>query len=173
MRTVRSILVAFVVAAAAAAFSQEPPSLSPELKALEWQLGTWEGTVKWSMPGMEGDSKMTMKCEWEGLFMKQSSTTEFQGMKMLEVGYVGFDPEKKKYSFHTFTSFAPTPRVEWGTVTGDKVEFVSEPWNVMGQSTTSRSTVTKKSASEIAFVLEFKQGDSWSKVAEGTFKKKS
>jgi hypothetical protein len=166
------IIVSLAVAGATAAFSQEPPTISAELKALEWQIGTWEGTVKWSMPGMEGDSKMTMKSEWEGLFMKQTSTTEMQGMKMLEVGYLGYDPDKKKYSFHTFTSFAPTPRIEWGTVEGTKAVFVSDPWNVMGQVTSSRATVVKKGDSEMAFTLEFKQGNSWSKVAEGTFKKK-
>jgi hypothetical protein len=146
-----------------------------ELKKLEWMVGDWSSSVKWTMPGMpEMDSNMSVKIAWDGPFLKATSTMEMQAMKFTETQYMWWDAGKKKYASHTFTSFAATPRVEYATLDGNKFVSTSEPWDVgmAGGPTTGRTTFTKKSDSEFAFVLEFKNGDAWGKVAEGTFKKK-
>lgn len=155
------------------AVAQEMPVEPPaELKALAWQNGDWEGTVKWSMPGMEGDSVMAFKVSFEGPFQKSVSTMEMQGMKMIETGYLAWDAAKKEFVMWTFTNFAPMPRVERGHLNKEKMVMTSDPWEVMGQTMVSRATMTKKSDKEMSFVLEFKMGDSFTKAAEGSFKKK-
>ena len=173
MKTVKKIFVA-VLAAFAAAASAQMPEVSAQVKALDWMLGEWSGTVKWTMMGTESETKMDWKGEREGLFLKRSTTTEVMGMKMTEIGYSGWDPSKKKYWTHIYTNFAPGPRFEQGELKGDVFVSVSEPWDTGSGSglTTGRATFTKKGA-DIHYILEFKNGDKWDKVAEGTFKKKT
>jgi hypothetical protein len=155
--------------------AQEPQMApAPELKKLEWFLGEWNGKVKWSMPGMDAtEETMSFKNEWEGQFIKSSSVMSMSGTKMTEVGYIGWNPKTKKYDNYTFTNFAPTPRIEHGELDGDKMTFTSDPWDVMETPVVGRATVTRKSPTELAFLLEFKMGDAWQKVAEGAFKKKA
>lgn len=166
-------LMAILVATWAGAFAQlvQAPA---ELKKLDWLLGTWEGKVAWTMPGMSGDSTMTMKSEWDGAFFKSVSTTDMGGMKSVETGYGWYDKDKKLYKFCTFTNFAPTPRFESGTFENDTLTMVSDPWEtgMPGPATVARATMVKKSATEATFMLEFKNGDKWDKVAEGKFLKK-
>lgn len=156
------------------AFAQMP-SLEPpaEVSALKWMVGEWTSKMHWTMEGQEMDVDMTLKNEFEGQFLKQTSVTDMMGMKFNEVGYLGYDKAKKKYFMYTFTNFGPTPRIEWGTFENNRMVMISEPWDAgMGAPMTSRATLTKKSDTEVHFLLEFKNGDKWDKVGEGTFKKK-
>ena len=173
MKLAKMVTVALLTLGAMAAHAQmpEPPA---ELKAIEWMVGNWEGDVHWTMQGMDETGKMTWKVEKDILFFKQKTAYEMMGMKMTEVGFTGWDANKKKYWSQTFTNYGPTPRTEWGTLEKDKMTFVSDPWD-MGMPEgpmTSRSTMTKKSNDEVLFVLEFKMGDTWQKAGEGTFKRK-
>jgi len=151
----------------------QPTQPSPELKKLDWTIGTWIGNVKWTMEGQAMDAPMTMKTEWDGPFLKSTSTMEMMGMKMLETSYTWWDAEKKKYFMTTYTNFGATPRNETGVHEGDKCVWISDPWStgMPGGPTVSRATLTRKSSTEVAFILEFKEGDKWAKVGEGTFKK--
>jgi hypothetical protein len=172
MSKVKTLLSFLMLLAGSVAMAQtpEPPA---ELKQLDWMVGEWTGQVKWTMMGMNAEGPMTWKVEKEAMFFKQTSTMDIGGMKFSEVGYVGWDAKKKKFSSHTFTSFAATPRIEWGEIKGNQDVFTSEPWDAGDPNgpTTSRATMTRK-GDEVAFLLEFKEGDKWTKVGEGTFKRK-
>jgi len=145
-----------------------------EIRKLGWMVGEWNGKWKWLMEGMEGDVVMTLKNEFEGQFLKTTSSMDMMGAKFNEVGFIGWDSSKKRYSSWTFTNFAPLPRIEHGSFEGNKFVFISEPWTVTPEETVvSRATLTKTSDNEISFLLEFKQDEKWEKVAEGTFKKKT
>jgi hypothetical protein len=151
-------------------------SPSPEFEKIKWMLGEWTGTTKMSFPGMpEMESATIMKNEMDGFFMKFSSDMEMGGMKMTENGYMGWDEKLGKFKTWTFTSFAPTPRIETATVSGDSVVYVSEPWEVPGMpsATTSRVTVSKNGANGMKMLLEFKDGENWMKVGEATYTKKA
>lgn len=172
MKALKSMFLAMMLGVAALTNAQMPEA-SAEVKALDWMLGEWSATVKWTMMGTEADAQMTWKAERDGLFLKRSTTTELMGMKMTEVSYSGWDEKKKKYWTHVFTNFAPGPRTETGEQKGDVFVSVSEPWDTGSGSepTTGRITYTKK-GEDILYTLEFKMADKWEKVAEGTFKKK-
>ncbi|HZH97891.1 MAG TPA: DUF1579 family protein, partial [Fimbriimonadaceae bacterium] len=135
-------------------------------------IGEWSGTTKWVMQGMEGEGPMTMKNEWEGQFLKSATVTEADGVKMTELSLLGWNAKTKKFDSWTFTNFGATPRLEHGELEGDKLVMASEPWDVMGQKMEGRGTMTKKSATEILFILEFKMDGKWVKAAEGTYRKK-
>lgn len=156
----------------AATMAQEVPAPA-ELKQLDWSIGSWEGNVKWLMPGMEGDSKMTFTNEREGHFVKSKSTSEMMGMKMTEIAYVGWNAKTGKFDSYTFTNFASTPRIEHGEVTGSKLVFVSEPWVTTSGTYTSRATMQSPSPDTIQFFLEFQEEGKWVKAAEGQFKRKA
>lgn len=168
------MLLAGLIALSAVTVAQMPKAEpSAEMKKLDWQVGSWVGNVKWTMPGMEGDSTMTWKTEWDGPFLKSTSVMEVGGEKVTETGFVTFDQASKKYVMWTFTNMSVNPRIERGTLEGNSLVTVSDPWDVgMGEPSISRATVKKVSDKECTFALEFKMGDEWAPVANGTFKKK-
>lgn len=171
---IRAVICFVCAASMATALSQGPATEPPaELKKLSWYIGEWSGKVKWSMPGTPlTEEDMSFKNEWDGQFIKSTSVMSMSGQKMTETSFTGWNPKTKKYFAYTFTNFAPTPRVEHGEVDGDKFVFTSEPWEVGGMEMVGRALVAKKSDTEVGFVLEFKLGDKFEKVAEGTFRKK-
>ncbi len=154
----------------------QAPDMSPpaEMMKLDWMVGEWESTSTWNMPDapqMEVES--TMKVEWDGQFLRHTSVSVFDGfMKMTETMMFGYNPYKEKYYSSSFTNMAPTPRIEWGTLDGDTIVMISEPWQIMGDESVSRATLVKVSDDEIKFKLEFKDGDDWDVISDSTFKRK-
>ncbi len=174
MKRIFSVLMLMSVGAVYAA--QEPVMAPPpELKKMQFMVGEWTGKMKWTMAGVPAESSdMPFKVEWAGQFLKTSSTMTMAGMSMVETGYIGWDAKRKDYTSWTFSNFAPMPRIEHGKFEGDKFISVSEPWDTgMGEPTVGRATTTKVTDIMISFLLEFKEGDKWNKVAEGTFTKKN
>ncbi|MBA3725133.1 MAG: hypothetical protein H0W86_01460 [Armatimonadetes bacterium] len=169
MKRTKFIVALAALLAFALAPAQEKPSA--EMERIAWMLGDWSGKVKWSIKGMNETVDMPYKAVMEGNFMKSTSSFQMMGMSFSEMSYLCWDSAKKRYSSYTFTKFAPTPRIEHGTLEGDKMVMISEPWTVEGPMT-SRATITKKSDKEVHFLIEFKEGDKWVKTAEGTFTKK-
>lgn len=172
-RFLLSLFVAACVVVPSVAQEMGPPV---ELKKLEWFLGEWTGKVKYTFPGEDPtEGEMAFKNEREANFLKSTSKFKMMGTDFVEIGYIAYNAKDKCYCSWTFTNFAPLPRIEHGTLDGDTVTFVSEPWEVgmPGGPTTGRATLKKKSDKEMTFTLEFKEGDKWNKVGEGTFTKKA
>lgn len=174
LNTMKLCALALLLSLFGSLLSQGMPERPAELKKLEWMLGEWTGKWTWHIPGMEGEMTMTLKNEYEGHFIKKTSVMTMEGMTSKEACYMGWDASKRRFSCWTFTDFAPTPRIEHATMDGDKLIFISEPWDVgMPEGPiVSRATLTKKSDKEIVFLVEFKQGENWTKAADGSFKKK-
>ncbi len=167
---IAAVAILFMAGAADSQGPMEPPT---ELKKLDWMVGEWSGKVDWTYM-MEAEVPYTVKCEWEGQFLKHTSKMDMMGMMFTETAYYGWDAASKKYRGWTFTNFSPDPRLEAGTLTGDTLVMTSEPWNTgEGELVVGRATITKKGADELHFLLEFKEGETWTKGGEGTFKKKT
>lgn len=164
-------LLLTTVFAAAQVPNMEPPT---EMKKLDWMQGNWSGNVKMSVEGMDIEGIMTYSVAYSGQFIRASSTWDVMGMKLTDDAYMGWDAAKGKYSSYTFTNMAPTPRIEWGEVKGDVTIWTSDPWvsSPGAPPTVSRATLSRLSATEMKFVLEFKEGDTFTKVGEAVFKKK-
>ncbi|MGI8923081.1 MAG: DUF1579 family protein [Fimbriimonadales bacterium] len=171
MKRIKFIVALAALLAFALAPAQEKPSA--EMERIAWMIGDWNGKVKWSMEGMNETVELPYKAVTEGNFLKSTSSFQMMGMRFSETSFLCWDAAKKRYSSYTFTNFAPTPRVEHGTFEIDKMVMISEPWSVDPKGpTTSRASVTKKSDKVVHFLLEFKEGEKWVKVAEATFTKK-
>ena len=170
----KKLLLIFAIVSAAVLSGAQEMSPPKELKKLDWLLGNWSGKVKWTMPGMAGESDMKLTVTMDGMFQKQVSIMTMDGQESLETSYVGWDPKKKVYSSWTFTNFAPTPRVEKYVISGNKIVATSQPWEVgmPGGPTSSRATMIR-SGNKFSVSLEFMMGKKWTKVGSGTFTKGS
>jgi len=175
MKAPRLLAICSFVLLAVSATAQMPDLTPPkQISDLAWSVGEWSGSVHWTMEGTpEMDSNVGLKISIEGQFLKEESTQDMMGMAMTETAYMGWNDKESRYDCWSFTNFAPTPRLEHGKVDGKNWTMESEPWVGMGQATTGRSTITMVSDSEMKMTLEFKTGDTWTKVAEGTLKKKT
>ncbi|MCW5935985.1 MAG: FABP family protein [Fimbriimonadaceae bacterium] len=163
--TLRLLTVAALATASFVARAQdfEPPA---ELKKLDWMIGSWSGSGKMAMQGMEMDFTAKVACSWEGQFMKLVSETDFGMLKMTETMFLGWSPTDSQYIAYSFTNISPEARIETGSLEGDTMTMVSQPWNVMGDSSVARTKVGKKSATKLLFKLEFKEGDDWVPASE-------
>lgn len=164
--------VSTLLAFAMSLFAQAPEmGPAPELKKLDWFVGKWTGTMKMTIQGSASEGEMTFVNAFDGNFIKTTSNSDMGGMTMTETSYLAWNAKTSKYVSYTFTNFAPMPRIEHGTLEGDKFVFLSEPWDVMGTTYESRATLTRKGTDQIVLLLEFKQDGKWEKAGEGTFKK--
>jgi Protein of unknown function (DUF1579) len=150
---------------------QSAPKPGPELKKLDYNIGTWkaEGETKpfGTMPG--GKSAGTQKCEWYsgGFFvMCHSESTGPMGPGK-SVSFMGYDPNEKVYTYHEFTSTGEAIDAK-GTVSGDTWNWTAE--STMGDAKISvHVTVKEVSKTKSTFKLEISQnGGEFSVVQEST-----
>ncbi len=165
-------VLASLVAASSTVLAQdmEPPQ---ELRKFEWLVGRWHGTTEMTIEGENMKSETWTEVSWEGQFLKMSTRYGPEmGDEMFEISYLGFDAKKGKFSMHTFTNFAATPRVEWGNSKDkDTWVFLSEPWEIMGTDYKSRATIDKMSANEFWLVIQFNMNGRWVKSGSAIMKR--
>lgn len=149
------------------------PEPAKELSDLNWMIGEWSGTGTFQVPNMGAmDVTVTFKAEWDGLFIKQTAINDFGMMKMTETMMLGYDETKSEFFSHGYTNMAPLPRMERGNMSNGSLVMTSEPWEVMGEASISRATLTKGDNDTVKMKLEFKAGDAWAPVADFTFTRK-
>ncbi|MGE0002711.1 MAG: DUF1579 family protein [Fimbriimonadaceae bacterium] len=164
----RKILLSLLtVAAMGTAFAQVPDLNPPkEIEELAWLKGNWAGSSKFSFGGMELEVSTKMSVSMDGQFLKSVSTNDYGMLQATETMLLGYDAAKNSYFAYAFTNMAPTPRKENGKMEGGSLVMVSDPWDIMGQATVSRGTMTKLSDTKLKFKLEFKAGDGWELASE-------
>ncbi|MBL8065488.1 MAG: DUF1579 family protein [Chthonomonadaceae bacterium] len=144
------------------AHAQLPDLPGPEkLQELKWLEGTWTGKTTFKMDGNEAPVKLSLVFSMESQFLKCVSLFDFEQIHMKETMYVGYDDEKKSFFAYTFSNFAAQPRVEHGDFVSDALTLISDPWNVMGNSMTSRTVIKKVSDTKATMSVEFKVDDKW------------
>lgn len=167
----RMLLMVLASLVSSFCFGQLPDMAPPaEVKKFDWMIGEWAGKATFTMPEMAPmDVAMTLKCEWDGQFLKQAVVNDFGIVKMTETFYLGYNAASSIYTSWAFTNFAPTPRIERGTMSGDTLIMISDPWTAGGETHVSRSTMTKVDANSMKLKLEFKDGDKWVMAMDATF----
>ncbi len=169
------LLMAAASVVSALCWGQMPDtSPAPEMMKFDWLVGEWESTSTWAMPDVpEMSVETTMKVEWDGQFLRHTSVYVYAGfMNFTETLMLGYDPTTERYSSSAFTNMAPTPRIEHGRLVGSTLVMLSEPWLINGEESVSRATVVKTSDDAFRFILEFKDGDDWDVISDGTFRRK-
>ncbi len=168
MRTCLAPFAVYMLATsfAQAQFSTPPP---PELKQLDFLLGTYTGTAKTTMGDMK--IKMTTAPAEGGMFLRSVNEFEVGPIKFTETMYIAWNAKEKKFQAWGFQSMVPTPREEFGEFKDNNLIFISKPWDMGGTVYISRSTMTITKPGEVKFLLEFKIGEEWSKQGDAILTK--
>jgi hypothetical protein len=151
------------------------PKPAPELKRLEYFVGTWaaEGEIRPGPLGPGGRFTGTNRVAWmEGGFFLVTQS-EFSGAmgRGTETAYMGWDSDAKTYTYDSFNSLGEADHAR-GTLDGDTWTWISE--TRIGDRT-MQGRLTQRVRSATAYDFEFEtsfDGKSWTTVLEGRDRKK-
>lgn len=153
-----------------------PPSPAPELKKLDFMSGDWsaEGTVN-PGPGMPGGKfSETSHAEWMdgNYFLVEHSDGEYGAMgKAKEIAVMGYDPDRKVYTYHAFSSVGEAEAAT-GTLEGDTWTWTSDE-HMNGMTMKGRYTMKVLSPTSYTMKYELSQdGTNWMTAMEGKATKK-
>jgi Protein of unknown function (DUF1579) len=153
-----------------------PLTPAPELKQLDFMSGDWttEGTIN-PGPGMPGGKfSSTSHAEWMqgNFFLVEHSDMDMAGMgKMKELAILGYDPDRKVYTYTAFNSMGEAEN-STGTVNGDTWTWTSDE-HMAG--TTMKGRFTMKVLSPTSYNMKFElsqDGSNWMTAMEGKATKK-
>jgi hypothetical protein len=163
-RTAR-ILCLVLVAASAVAQMGGPPG--PEVKKLDYFIGTWntEGTIAQGPWGMGGKFSATETSQWmPGNFFVESHS-DFKmppevGGEGKSVGFMGYDTDANTYTFDQFNSLGRREKAK-GTLSGDTWIWTGSD-NYAGQDIQKKMTI--KTVSPTSYTVRFEislDGKDW------------
>jgi hypothetical protein len=168
---VKRIFALFFVVLVSAGFGQAMPpkqSPAPELKKLDFLVGTWKvaGEIK-SSPG--GKFSFLNRYAWMNghyFLVLHSSTTGALG-NATGTSYYGYKPEEKAYTYDAFNSLGQAEHAK-GTVDGNTWVWLDTE-DFLGQVVKGRYTVTVTSSTSYSFKFEIAPvgGGDYTTVAEG------
>lgn len=109
--------------------AQRTPQPAPELKKLDYFVGTWktEAQTKPGPMGPGGTFNSTDRYEWQkgNFFVIGHSEFTSSGMgNGVDLSVLGYDPARKVYTYHSFNS-AGEDESATGTFTGDTWTWIS------------------------------------------------
>ena len=153
-----------------------PPAPAPELKKLDFMAGDWsaEGTIN-SRPGMPGGKfTETSHADWMqgNYFLVQHSDGDFGSMgKVNELAVLGYDSDKKAYTYHAFDSVGEAANLI-GMVDGDTWTWTADE-HMGGMTMKGRYTMKVLSPTSYTMKYELSQdGSNWTTAMEGKATKK-
>jgi len=164
--------ILFCAALAAAQTPPPMPAPGPELKKLDYFVGTWKSESEMKPPGSTSPG-MKMSgvdhIEWMSgdFFLVVRSTEASQMLQAQATGYMGYSPDEKFYTMDIFNSLGDAEHSK-GTVEGDVWTFTST--RKMGdQSMKDRYTMTVTSPNSYSYKLEIAPAQSadYSTIAQG------
>lgn len=161
------LATAFLCASAVLAQAQQMPQPAPELKKLDYFVGTWktDANMKPGQFGPGGKVTGTDQAAWmEGNFFLLIHTNFAGSMGSgVELGIMGYDPARKLYTFASYNS-AGEHDSGTGTVQGDTWTWNSDPTSQM------KWRYTQKVLSPNSYSIKFELAsgnNSWTTVMEG------
>lgn len=166
------MLFAALIFSLAVGSASQVPTPPPELKQLDFLIGSWRGEVEFVSDGKPQKALTEWTFRTEGNHLRQVGTVDLAGMKIAETRAFGWDARRKRFWSYTLVEPFPTPRVEWGNYRLGELVWLSEPWDIGAAEgpVESRATTTRDGAA-LRFRIEVKRKAGWEKVAEGRFTK--
>lgn len=172
-------LIALFLAASFAGAAPQVPDMKPpaELKQLGFLVGDFEGQNKFFEPdGSSKSSPATIKASMAvgGRFLSWGYKGNMPGFGDVEgLLLMTYDADSKKFLGWWYDNAGSRPMEMSGGFEGVKLVMTSLPSNAPGmEGAVFRSTFSKKSATEVAFLLESKMGDQWMTFIDGSYKKR-
>lgn len=174
----KTVLIFCLIFAAVSAVAQMGGPPGPEVKKLDYLVGTWvaEGTVAQGPWGMGGKFTSTDTSEWMPGNFFVVSHSEFKmppelGGDGKAIGVTGYDAETNAYTFDQFNSLGRRESSK-GAISGDTWTWTSSA-NYGGQEIQSKMTVKVASQTSYTFKLEVSMdGKNWMTFMEGKATKK-
>jgi hypothetical protein len=171
---IHAALAALLLTAVAAAQGpQGPPKPAPEMERTKYLLGTWNQTgTSTAGPCLPFGGKFTGTERNEmglgGFFMVTHSTFSGGGMRGTGVAYLGYDPNKKVYTYNEFSSMGEA-QLSTGNL-HDKVWTWTNESEMGGKKIQGRFTLTEKSPTSYTMKYECSTdgGNTWNVGMEGT-----
>ncbi|HZQ22416.1 MAG TPA: DUF1579 family protein [Terriglobales bacterium] len=164
-------LFVFLAAVLPYIYAQPPmPSPAPELKSLDYFVGTWkmDADMKPGPYGPGGKMTMTEHNEWmPGNFFvvshSEAKSSTFSGTGLAVMGY---DPDEKVYTYHEFNSMGEATASK-GTHNGNTWSWTSD--QKMGDKVIqTRFTIKELSPGAYNFKYEMSpDGSQWMTVMDG------
>jgi hypothetical protein len=173
MKRISVLVLSLVVFATALSLAQGPPkpTPAPELKKLDYFVGTWRSTGELKPGPMGPGGKFTSldHNEWSlgHFFLATHSTTSGVMGHLTEVAYFGYSTPDKAYTYDAFNSIGEAEHFK-GTMEGDTWTWTST--GKMGDQTMKeRFTVTVASPTSYTFKFEVapEGGGDYTTVVEG------
>ena len=150
--------------------AQGPPAPAPELKKLDFFVGSWttDFDLKPGSGGPGGKVSGTQADKWmEGGFFLTENTSFAGAMgQSTEVAFMGYDANTKLYTYDAFSS-AGGHEAATGSVDGDTWTWLADQ-NMGGQKLKGRYRAKVLSPTSHAVKCELSpDGKNWSTVMEG------
>jgi hypothetical protein len=167
--------VTILLAIAASAGGQEAPKPAPELRRLDYFVGTWaaEGEIKPGPMGSGGKFTGTNRVQWMdgGFFLVTQSEVAGAMGKGAETAYMGYDGDAKAYTYDSFNTLGEADHA-MGRLDGDTWTWTSDT-RMGAQTLKGRLTIRMRSAASYDFKFEMSpDGAAWTTVLEGKDTKK-
>ncbi len=171
-----AIIVLLLGVAIQAQTPQLPPKPGPEVKRLAYFTGNWKEQGE-AMPGpmMGPGGKVSSSAKWEwmpgGFFVVgHAAMDSSEGSKGQALMIMGWDPQKKMYTYNSFASNGETTSAV-GTVNGDTWTWTAD--TMTGSATFKvRVTIKEVSKTQQTFKMEYSSdGTTWTPGIESTVTK--
>jgi len=174
----RAILVSILVLFATASWAQMAPKPGPEVKKLDYFVGTWnvEGTIAPGPWGAGGKFSSTDSTEWMSGNFFVVGHSDFKlppevGGEGKATSFMGYDTDENVYTYSEFNSQGRR-EVSKGTVSGDTWTWTSTQ-NYGGQEIKQKMTI--KVLSPASYGLKFEismDGTNWTTFMDAKATKK-
>ncbi|HUK25089.1 MAG TPA: DUF1579 family protein [Terriglobales bacterium] len=176
MKRVAFAALPVLVLAALSAFGQMPmPKPGPEVKKLDYFVGSWtmEGEMKPGPMGPGGKFTGSETDEWMpgGFFLEAHEEFKTPMGDGTAKAFMGYDTEGKMYTYHSFASTGESEN-STGMLEGDTWNWTSDE-KMGGQTLKGKYSLTMLSPTSYSFKFEVSpDGTTWNTVMEGKATKK-
>ena len=169
------ILCVLIVGAAAMAFSQQQTAASPDpLNSLSFMKGDWAGKQNFDTGGgkpMIGDATDRIEIGIGGRYLCEMLSTTLPGRKPTDTRhFISYDRQSGKFTAWWFNDTATHPSEFTGEVSGNKLVLTS---NSSGPGPALRATYESPSENALTYLLEMKEGETWTKLFLTTYSRKT
>jgi hypothetical protein len=166
--------ILFVVSSVLAFGQQQSMQPSDALAKLSFMHGDWAGKQDFdtgSGPAMVGEATDRIETGIAGKYLCEMLSTTLPGRKPTDTRhFISYDKQTGKYTAWWFNDTSYHPMALTGDLTGNKLVLMSD---ASASGPELRATYESPSADKLTFLLEMKNGDSWTRLFLTTYAKKA
>jgi len=169
-------IVSLLVICAATSFAQQlapaPPATSP-FDSLAFMQGNWAGKQNFNNPdggpAMVGEATDHVAIGIGGRYLCETLSTAMPGRKPTDTRhFISFDKQVGTYAAWWFNDTGTHPTEFTGELSDNKLVLTSKP---SGPGPLLRATYESPTKNTLTYLLEMKQGDSWTRLFLTTYTK--